>query len=256
MFIFNKPKFSTYGWRRDIPDNRDFLYQIPEKLKTAIPSRVDLRQYCSPVEDQGEIGSCTANAIAAAVEYHQIRFKGTYEDISRLFVYYNERILEGTVASDSGATLRDGIKALEKWGVCAEKSWPYKVSKFRTKPSCTCYKKAKKHLLKKYMRLITVSQMKACLASGFPFVFGISVFESFECDETALTGIVLMPGPNEKNLGGHAVCAVGYDEEKKWFIVRNSWGTGWGDKGYFYLPYEYVEKLADDFWTIITQEGY
>jgi C1A family cysteine protease len=172
---------------------------------------------------------------------------------SRLFIYYNERVMEGTVNSDSGAQIRDGIKSVGKQGDCPESEWPYDIAEFAVKPTAKCYKDALKYEVLSYQRVVqTSSQMKGCLASGYPFVFGFSVYESFESPAVAKSGHASMPKPNERLLGGHAVVAVGYDDANQRFIVRNSWGSGWGMKGYFTLPYAYLldQHLADDFWTI------
>jgi C1A family cysteine protease len=220
----------------------------------ALPPSVDLRSACPPIVDQGELGSCTANAIAGALEFDQMKQK--LVDVfppSRLFIYYNERVIEGTVNEDSGAMIRDGIKTVSKEGAPHEPLWPYDISKFKVKPSAAAYKDGAKHPAILYQRLNqTVDQLKGCLASGFPFVFGFSVYESFETQVVAKTGKVPMPKPKEKQLGGHAVLAVGYDDAQRRFIVRNSWGVGWGLKGYFTIPYDYLTNanLADDFWTI------
>ena len=163
---------------------------------------------------------------------------------SRLFIYYNERVMEHTVSSDSGAQIRDGIKSVEKQGDCPEKLWPYDIAKFADKPMASCYKNAVEHKAVLYQRVSRIAnQMKGCLASGYPFVFGFSVYDSFMTPSVAKTGHAKMPGPRDRVEGGHAVLAVGYDDEAQWFIVRNSWGTGWGMKGYFTLPYAY---LADE----------
>jgi C1A family cysteine protease len=148
--------------------------------------------------------------------------------------------------------LRDGIKTLANLGVCAEDSWPYDIAQFTKKPGPVCYKEALNHQITSYRRVITVNEMRACLAEGYPFVFGFSVYESFESQAVAKSGIVSMPKPGERCLGGHAVMAVGYNNAEKRFLIRNSWGTGWGKKGYFTMPYEYLgsRNLSDDFWTI------
>jgi C1A family cysteine protease len=148
--------------------------------------------------------------------------------------------------------IRDGIKTLKHQGVCAEKKWPYIISKFAAKPSPACYKEALDHQITSYHRILTLDEMRRCLAEGFPFVFGFTVYESFESQEVAKTGIVPMPQPNERSIGGHAVLAAGYDEAQQRFIIRNSWGIGWGQKGYFTIPYDYAanRNLSDDFWTI------
>jgi len=242
-------KSYRYGWVPDTPDSRDYLYSaIRPKLK--LPASVDLRAECSVVEDQGKLGSCTANALAGNLEFLDKQADGAYVNVSRLFIYYNERVLQGSPDYDSGAMLRNGIKTLAKAGVCAEKSWPYKVEKFADKPPARCYAEGKKHCIVSYHRIKTLDEMTACLSEGFPFVFGFTVYESFQTPAVAKTGIAKMPKKNERVLGGHAVMAVGYDQKAKRFIVRNSWGEGWGMKGYFTLPFAYVETLAADFWTV------
>jgi C1A family cysteine protease len=243
---------SRYGWIPDVPDQRDMLYGAVRPTPPSLPPHIDLRPTCSSVEDQGNLGSCTGNALAGAVEFLERKDNIRFIDASRLFIYYNERALEGTIKSDAGAMIRDGIKTLKNLGVCSERSWPYITSKFAVKPGAACYKEALKRQITSYHRILTVDEMRACLAEGFPFVFGFTVYESFESQEVAHSGVVQMPQPNERSLGGHAVLAVGYDDVQKRFIVRNSWGTGWGQKGYFTLPYDYLanRNLADDLWTI------
>ena len=241
------------GWKPDLPDHRDYLYNAPADIAQALPPKVDLSGQCPAVYDQGQLGSCTANAIGAAFEFD--RMKQGLPDFtpSRLFIYWNERAIEHTTGYDSGAQIRDGIKAVSKLGVCPETEWPYDISKFTVKPPAKCYADALKDLAVKYARVKRdLQQMKACLASGYPFVFGFTVYESFESNEVAQTGVVPMPGPDESVLGGHAVLCVGYDDATQRFIVRNSWGPDWGIQGYFSIPYEYLTNhgLASDFWTI------
>jgi C1A family cysteine protease len=245
---------NRFGWVPDIPDHRDHLYAAPLRRLGPLPKVVDLRKQCPPVYDQGELGSCTANAIGAAFEF-ELRKQNLAKDFmpSRLFIYYNERAMEHTIMSDAGAMIRDGIKSVKNQGVCSEKTWPYMPTKFKSKPPAPAYKEALAHQVVSYERLVpTVPQLKGCLASGFPFVFGFSVFDAFESDAVAKSGKLDLPGPKEKSLGGHAVLAVGYDDAKQRFIVRNSWGNGWGLKGYFTMPYAYLtdDNLSDDFWTI------
>jgi len=260
-------RISRYGWKPDLPDHRDFLFAPSPATAAALPTKVDLRPKCPPVYDQGQLGSCTANAIAGAIEFDQIKQGLTEFTPSRLFIYYNERILESTPPSvDSGAQIRDGIKSVASQGVCKEKSWPYSdqnkapnpcpTCTYAKKPSAACYKEAKLHTINVYQRLnsAVINVLKGCLAGGYPFVFGFTVYQSFESQQVANTGIVPMPGPQEKVVGGHAVVAVGYDDSTRQFIVRNSWSATWGLKGYCMMPYGYLTdtNLADDFWTIQT----
>jgi C1A family cysteine protease len=238
-----------YGWIPDLPDQRDLLYTAPTPFQRGIPTRADLSKGCAPVYDQGQLGSCTANSIAAAIEFAQ---KKKFMP-SRLFIYYNERMMEGTVNSDSGAQIRDGIKSVATQGAPPERLWPYEIDKFRDAPSPASQAAAKSDLVILYQRLIQdLNTMKGCLASGYPFVFGFTVYQSFETAAVAKSGVLQMPALKEKSVGGHAVMAVGYDDNKQTFLIRNSWGPKWGKKGYFTIPYAYLtsSRLASDFWTI------
>ena len=169
-----------------------------------------------------------------------------------MFIYYNERALEGTVKSDSGAEIRDGIKTLARYGVCDEKLWPYKTKMFTRKPPAKCYTDAAKRKILSYYKIASLDGMRQCLGlKGLPFVFGFVVFESFE----TIGSDGMMPMPNvetEECLGGHAVCAVGYDDERRLIKVRNSWGCGFGNNGHFFMPYEFIadKRMASDFWLI------
>lgn len=247
---------ARYGWLPDVPDQRDHLYASPRKVLAALPTKVDLRPQCPPVLDQGDIGSCTANAISNAHRFDNIKIGGSKDFVpSRLFIYYNERAMERTINSDSGAMIRDGIKSIAKQGVCSETTWAYDIPKFTKKPNAAAYKEALNHQAISYQRVTqTLTQLKGCLAEGYPFVFGFTVYESFESVAVAKTGKVSMPKSAEKSLGGHAVLAVGYDDTTQNFIVMNSWSTDWGDNGFFYMPYAYITSsdLADDFWTVET----
>jgi C1A family cysteine protease len=257
-------RISGYGWHPDLPDHRDQVYAVPAHVTAApIPALVDLRAQCPPVYDQTQLGSCTANAIAAAIQFEQMKQNLPVFAPSRLFIYYNERVIEHTVTLDHGAQIRDGIKTVAAQGVCPETMWPYSdkntdpkpcpTCPYAKKPTPTCYTTATKHTVTTYQRLTpTLDILRGCLASGYPFVFGFTVYESFESQAVAKSGILSLPGPKEKVMGGHAVMGVGYDDSKQQFIIRNSWGTSWGIKGYFMMPYAYPTNpnLADDFWTI------
>ncbi len=250
MNTLNQPR--NYGWKPDLPDHRDHMFAI-RYLSVQLPSKVDLHSVCPPVYDQGQLGSCTANALAGALDFERKRQKLPFLTPSRLFIYYNERVIENTVDTDSGATLRDGMKAVSAQGACTETLWPYRIDKYRNKPAASCYKAGLQHRALQYSRLTRdLTSMKTCLAAGFPFVFGFTVYESFESDVVAQTGKVPMPRANEAVMGGHAVLAVGYSEPSQRFLLRNSWGPSWGLNGYFTMPYAYLTdpNLADDFWTV------
>ncbi len=249
-----KPTVRRYGWRPDRPDKRDIKYRVSRLAIQELPSKVDLRPRCPAIYDQLELGSCTGNAIGGAIEFN---FKKTgHKPLftpSRLFIYYNERVIEGTVKEDAGAEIRDGIKTVNRDGVPPEPMWPYVIKKFTTKPPAHVYTEAKRHPAVQYARVRqNLTQIKAALAAECPVIFGFSVYEGFESEEVARTGCVQMPSKDDGLLGGHAVLAVGYDDATKRWIVRNSWGKRWGMKGYFTMPYDYLldPDLAADFWVI------
>lgn len=245
-------KIKGFGWKRSLPDQRDIHFTASAPV--TLPPKVDLEPLCPSVYDQGNLGSCTANALAGAFEF-DLKKQGLVDWMpSRLFIYYNERVIEGNIKSDSGAELRDGMKVLNQIGTCDENEWAYIISKFAVKPKRSCYTIAKRHIVPCYSAIDNGSLylMQQCLAKGFPFVYGFAVYESFESQETAETGILTIPLLTETVIGGHAVLCVGYDNETKMFKVRNSWGKDWGKGGYFFVPYEYMmnKNLTSDLWTI------
>lgn len=245
------PPVNHFGWRRDLPDHRDVKYRVVKPI--TLPPSIDLRSFCEPVYDQGDLGSCTANAIAAHLDFNRRKQGETAITPSRLFIYYNERLMEGTIDSDAGATIRDSIKEIVKYGACRESSWPYILSKFAVKPSKMVYRWAIDFRALTYLRVDRDQElMQQCLAKRYPFVVGISVYSSFY--EGNSTGQIPLPPSNDKFEGGHAIMIVGYNE--KGFIFRNSWGDSWGDRGYGYLPFEYLldNKYSADFWTLRTVE--
>ena len=249
----SKPKNNAkYHWSRDPFDIRDKAYAaIPPAV---LPARVDLRQYASAIEDQGNLGSCTGNAIAGAIELIDRKNNKSLE-ISRLFIYYQERLLEGTVYYDAGAYIRDGIKACYTYGAPLESLWPYNENRWATRPTTAAYNDAKNRKVSGYAKCANFTTVKTALANNTPVIVGFDVYASFEGTVNNTTG--MMPYPNtvtEEYLGGHAVCIVGYDDNLNGgrFICRNSWGTGWGDHGYFYMPYQVIQNtsMSSDFWTI------
>jgi C1A family cysteine protease len=246
-----------FGWKRDLPDHRDFKFKIT--VPHDLPPMVDLRPQCPPVYNQGNLGSCTANAIGSAFQFEQMKQNKPNWIPSRLFIYYNERAMEGTINEDAGAMIRDGIKSMVADGVCPETMWEYKECKFKQKPSKECYAEALNNQVKEYLRLSPHSlyEVKHCLSDGYPVIFGFMIYESMMTETVARTGIVPIPNINETPIGGHAVKAVGYDDSKEALIVKNSWGTEWGMGGYFYLPYWFITtpNAAADFWTIRVVES-
>lgn len=241
-----------YGWLPDLPDFRDHIFAgatAPENL----PIKVDLRVSDSPVYSQGNLKSCTGNAIGAMFQFINRKAGGKDFIPSRLFIYYGERKIENAVKRDQGAYLRNGMKVIAKQGVCKEDTWPYDVTKWANKPTKAAFTEALNHQAIEYKRIENnITTMKQCLADGYPFVFGFMIYESFQTDAVRKTGIMPMPARTEKALGGHAVMAIGYDDTKQVFILRNSWSAWWGDKGYFYMPYDYIrnDNLCNDFWTL------
>lgn len=240
-----------YVLKRDAQDERDlqFMHSINPHASVKLPSKVDLRSNCPPIFDQGQLGSCTANA---GVACRQMLSGKPFTNLSRLFLYYEERVIEGSVKQDAGASMRDICKALATYGVCQEILMPYDIAKFAIAPSVKAVQDALTYKIRAYKNLGTLTEIQQALAiTQKPVLIGMAVYESFESDVVAKTGKMPMPKTREQNLGGHAVLVVGYDNVKKVLIVRNSWGATWGDAGYFYMPYAYITKeLAYDFWTI------
>ncbi len=286
------------GWLPDYPDHRDItpdVDQIPVKLKQLgqkdsvramlgkvgvaelaklkLPTTADLRPWCSPIEDQGELGSCTAHAGVGVVEYFERRAFGRHIDASRLFLYKTTRNLMHQTG-DTGAFLRSTMGALVLFGVPPEEYWPYNIADFEKEPSAFCYAFAQSFQAITYYRLdpmgtspaVLLERIKTNLAGGLPSMFGFTVFSSYTQANT--TGKIPFPADGEKIVGGHAVVAVGYDDGMKIknkapgakettgaLLIRNSWGTGWGTGGYGWLPYDYVLKgLADDWWSLLKNE--
>ena len=261
-----------FGWKKDLPDFRDYSLESPEiksildksvpikAVKATPPVTADLRPWCSPIEDQGQLGSCTANAGMGLIEYFEKRAYGKYIDGSRLFLYKATRDLDG-VTGDTGAYLRDVMKALVLFGIPPESYWPYNIAKFDVEPTAFLYSLAQNYKAVKYFRLdpagtplpTVLSNIKTQVAAGLPSMFGFTVYSSI-----SNAAEIPFPTKSETVLGGHAICCVGYDDnkvigtQKGALLIRNSWGTTWGAQGYGWLPYAYVlQGLATDFWTLV-----
>lgn len=249
-----------FGWKPDLPDFRDHIMKLPELLKgeqLKLANVVDNRIVDSkfPIYKQGDLGSCTANAICAAVHYDLVRDGQAEFFPSRLFVYYCERALEGSIDQDSGSALRTGMKVVNKIGVCQEGCWSYDdgQTKFKVRPSNECFDQARAHRSTRYMRVRQdLDELKRVLSMGAVFVFGFTVYESFNMAEYS-KGRMVMPRPGDNTIGAHAVLCMGYNDDEKVFICRNSWGKEWGDGGHFYMPYKYIldSWLCRDFWVLL-----
>lgn len=244
-----------FGWRPDLPDHRDLKMSMARGESQILPEVVDLRTHpaAPPIVDQGPLGSCTANGILSLYQFVLAKFGQKYAFIaSRLFLYYNERAMEGTINEDAGAYIRDGFKSLSHEGACHESECKYNISMFAKRPNKRCYTNGLKHQVLEYRRINQdENAMRRVIAGGLPFVFGFSVYDSFE---SAPLGVMPLPSPTEQLLGGHCVMAVGYNQQS--VICQNSWGKDWGDHGYFYMPWDYIVNpdLADDFWTLSNVE--
>jgi C1A family cysteine protease len=242
-----------YGSHPDIPDHRDKVYLAPAGLRRHLPRSVDLRAGCPPVYNQGRLNSCSAHAIGAALWFDALKHGVGVHAPSRLFIYYNERSREKTIHRNATVSLRDGYKSVARAGACAEHLWPYRVERFKKRPPLRCYHAAKEHRAILYRRIARdLQHLKGCLAEGYPFTVGLSVFKGFEGHHVKRTGRVELPERGESLLGGHAVLVVGYDDKSERFLVRNSWGRGWGMGGYFTIPYAYAfhKGYSWDYWTV------
>lgn len=248
-------KIKRYGWIPDLPNVNDKHFSADLYGVIHLPVSHDMRPKFFPPYDQGQLGSCTGNGIAGALEWMLQKEHLKLVTPSRLFIYFNEREIEGTVPYDAGASISDGIDSVSNTGFCPEQFWPYDISKFADRPPENCYADAHlnhRHAISKERVPRTLLDFRTALAHDIPIVIGFTVYESFESSEVALTGIMPMPKPGEQVLGGHCVLVVGYDDLKREFICRNSWGQDWGAGGYFYMPYDYIinPSLSDDFWVI------
>lgn len=270
------------GWLRDLPDIRDYspdhekIKPMLKKLNVsapvaALPPKVDLRQWCAPIEDQGELGSCTANAGVGLIEFYENKAYGVWLDASRLFLYKATRNLLSWTG-DTGAYLRTTMGAMALFGVSPEKYWPYKIADFDIEPAAFLYAFAQSYQAINYYRLdppgtsakTLLAQIKTNLAGNLPSMFGFTVYDSIAQANGAGKGKIPFPCPQDKVLGGHAIMAVGYNDAMKIknancgegttgaLLIRNSWGDSWGDAGYGWIPYEYVLKgIAVDWWALL-----
>lgn len=233
--------------RKDRIDYRDMIYSFKKDIP--LKQYVDLRPYASAVEDQLHLGSCVGQAVVGAYELMTRKlYIDQFTDLSRLFVYYNARALDNSIEEDVGSYTRDGIKALHKWGVCEEIIWPYLINKFADAPSIAAYEDALKRVVKNYYRLIRTDDILQALNSEYPVVTSMNVYNTFYDLSLPREILLKMPTTSDDIIGGHAVVLVGYNLDNKTFMARNSFGESWGEDGYFYVPFEYVEKDFMDSW--------
>jgi len=238
----------AYGWKRGLPDKHTPMLQL---AAAAVAPRSDQRPGFPQVPyDQGSLGSCTANGGAGAIAF-DLKKQGLPVFVpSRLAIYYNERAKDGDIGTDAGSTITQCSDVLAQYGAADEQRWPYIESKFQQRPPKSVYTQALKHRASKRARVAqTHTAIRATLSAGYPIIFGFTVYESFESSEVAASGLVPMPSSSEGVLGGHCVLLCGHNDSAELYTVRNSWGTGWGEQGYCYMPYEYIEDpdLASDF---------
>ena len=191
------------------------------------------------------LGSCTGNAVANAYELLVLKtMPNKFVELSRLFVYYNSRLVEGNVSVDDGAYMKSSIRALYKYGICSESIWPYDISKFAVKPSTEAYTDATYRLIQNYRRVASIDNVIDALNSDYPVVFGMDVYKDFE----SVYDVVPIPDKNAEPTGAHAMCLVGYDMDKKYLLAKNSFGTDWGMQGYCWIPFGYAQDHMFDMW--------
>jgi C1A family cysteine protease len=245
--------------KADKPDSRDF--RIPERAsdEPPLPKSIDLRKDCPPVYFQGSISSCTANATAALLDVVRKKDKLSFLNPSRLFIYYNCRVLNGDPADDHGSCFRDALSTIYDTGVCAEADWDYNPKLLFEKPTDTCYTKAIENKFQYYALIDqTETALKHCLNEGYPFLFAINLFSHLNDDhmlfETDILSVPISGRPKPPVLGSHALCCVGYDDEKQLFLIRNSFGADWCMSGHFYIPYSFMldPECSNGFWTLRT----
>jgi C1A family cysteine protease len=243
----------AYGFRRDERDPRDRIFTM-KLTRASLPATVDLRKWMPPIMEQGDIGSCVAHAACSTLQWHVKRAGGPVQPLSRLGLYFFTRQIEGTVLEDAGCEARNCIKAIKKFGVAPETLWPYVESKFKDTPPKDWTKLGDYWNSLTYERVpVNNNSVKTALASGFPVMIGLTLFESFESERVEKTGIVPYPDiDKEGTVGGHEMLAVGYGQKKGYFTVANSWSTEWGDKGYCYIPERIVGSpfFGADYWII------
>lgn len=232
--------------RKSLSSDQDLVYRSDNT--SCISQIVDLREWDSIVENQESLSSCTSSAITSAYEIMLTQSSpDLYVELSDLFIYYNSRLEEGTVEQDVGIFLKTGMVVLKKYGVCVESLWPYNLTKWDDKPPEDAYADAEKRKITKYQKIISTYYVTEVLSNNKPVVFGMEIYDSFmELNNRIST--VPFPSRKEKSLGGHAMCMVGYDLEKRLFLAKNSFGTGWGIGGYCWIPFDYLKQEGYDAW--------
>lgn len=236
---------------RSSPDPRDYIYQ---STQAAVKDRVDLREWDSPIEDQNELGSCVGHSIANAYELNLKRsYPGFYRDLSSLFVYYNARLIDGSVGEDVGTTIRSGLKGGRDYGICQERLWPYIIENFDDKPPVSAYEDAATRTVTEYQRVSTLEDILDSLNNFSPVVIALELFPGFDqVDE--INPVIAMPSDNELSIGLHAMSCIGYNQSKQMLLAKNSYGRSWGALGYCWIPYKYFKKYNVENWRFEIQQ--
>lgn len=242
MFDLNSYEFKIQHSKKD---DRDYEFAV---TRGTLRPNVDLREWDSLIEDQGQLGSCASNAITSCYELQVKRlYPDQFKNLSRLFLYYNARLIENSIDYDYGITIKDGVRSGHHYGICIEDLWPYDIEKFNVRPTEECYQDAIHRIITEYRRIRTVEGILESINNNIPVVIGTAIYSSFTY-VSDLNPVVPIPGYYDKYIGNHAMAAVGYDLKRSMFLVKNSFGNKWGMNGYCLIPFEYAEREFFENW--------
>jgi C1A family cysteine protease len=239
-------------WKKSPKDKRDLLFKAHPKATGPILEQSDFKYLDSPIEDQGQTGSCVGNSTVSCLEYLQNKHGRTFTDMSRMMLYYQARAEQGWQNTDDGCYIRDAIKVANRDGVCHESLWPFDPKLLYTKPTPECFANAQEHQLVEYYKVTTLDEVLIAISAGLPIVFGIQLYPQFM--EVGKDGMVKKPGCFDRSIGGHAMKISGHSMKHELLTVKNSWSRGWGDNGYCYIPFKYFKSKADDMTVLISGE--